>query len=612
MNAKVNRAAKLTGGVAGALLLLVTPASAEVLFSSDMDTNDGWLVSISEDVAYEFGWDFTQMGIPPSPGGSTTGLMMKANLSFPDWGDAYVIAYPWSMELYDLSGQYTVEFDFWMNANGEFPEGGDGCTEFLGGGVGAPYQGWPALTWPYEMFGASLLITGEGGSTADWRLYKQEQLQWPGSYQYDIDDWNVAIPPYGSEDLREWFPANAPPEYQQSAYSQQTGLVRAGSAGFGWRHMLITVDTEAIGDGYTSDPGIANFAVDGLSIGTVDNSNGGRVVSMSWAVGVIYVDIFGSVSDNPDLTFGVVDNFVVTSLGTNDADGDGVADDADNCPAVPNAGQEDFDADQIGDACDDCPNDPANDADGDGLCADADNCPDTPNVDQLDYDGDSAGDACDLDDDNDGLLDTDEAIIGTDPLNADTDDDLLLDGSESDYGTDPLDADSDDDGLTDGTEVDMAVNGGIGVDPLDPDSDDDGLLDGVEVDLGTMPDNPDTDGDGLNDGVDPTPLDPGAPGSWIEGELRATAETVDFFDLGLIEASNENQAAGRCNALSNKVRAAANAVAADDASNAIDQLQSLLDKIDGDPTPPDWVVDGPQKQELRADVELYIDLLGQT
>ncbi|MBI3448640.1 MAG: thrombospondin type 3 repeat-containing protein [Acidobacteria bacterium] len=38
----------------------------------------------------------------------------------------------------------------------------------------------------------------------------------------------------------------------------------------------------------------------------------------------------------------------------NDADGDGVCDGSDNCPAIDNPGQVDFDADGVGDACDNC------------------------------------------------------------------------------------------------------------------------------------------------------------------------------------------------------------------------------------------------------------------
>ena len=82
-----------------------------------------------------------------------------------------------------------------------------------------------------------------------------------------------------------------------------------------------------------------------------------------------------------------------------------------------------------------------------------------------------------LDSDNDGLLDSQEAEIGTDPYNPDTDGDGLSDGEEVNrYRTDPLNPDSDWDGLTDGAEV---LN--HKTDPLDQDTDDGGVADGHEV-----------------------------------------------------------------------------------------------------------------------------------
>ncbi len=56
------------------------------------------------------------------------------------------------------------------------------------------------------------------------------------------------------------------------------------------------------------------------------------------------------------------------------------------------------------------------DSDGDGVTNNADNCPDLSNAAQVDTNGDGEGDACDDDDDGDGSWDDEEAANGTDPL----------------------------------------------------------------------------------------------------------------------------------------------------------------------------------------------------
>lgn len=78
-----------------------------------------------------------------------------------------------------------------------------------------------------------------------------------------------------------------------------------------------------------------------------------------------------------------------------DADGDGICQGVDNCPAAVNHDQTDTDADTIGDACDTCALDALDDVDGDGVCGDVDNCPTTANSGQEDADSDGTGDACD-------------------------------------------------------------------------------------------------------------------------------------------------------------------------------------------------------------------------
>ncbi len=94
-----------------------------------------------------------------------------------------------------------------------------------------------------------------------------------------------------------------------------------------------------------------------------------------------------------------------------DNDGDGIENDADNCPNVFNpvrplddGVQADFDGDGEGDMCDECPMDAnvtdckpfdPNDPDGDGVANADDNCPELSNADQTDGDSDGRGDVCD-------------------------------------------------------------------------------------------------------------------------------------------------------------------------------------------------------------------------
>ena len=82
-----------------------------------------------------------------------------------------------------------------------------------------------------------------------------------------------------------------------------------------------------------------------------------------------------------------------------------------------------------------------------------------------------------IDSDGDGLIDSLEVQIGTDPYDPDTDKDGLSDGEEYNIQkTDPLNPDTDWDGLKDGAEVLTYTTN-----PLERDTDKGGVADGHEV-----------------------------------------------------------------------------------------------------------------------------------
>jgi hypothetical protein len=89
--------------------------------------------------------------------------------------------------------------------------------------------------------------------------------------------------------------------------------------------------------------------------------------------------------------------FLLETTSMPDADDDGIANAADNCPLTFNPDQTDTDGDDIGDACDPDPAGYNPDYDEDGYPNWADNCPGVPNPEQTDTDGDGLGDACDPD-----------------------------------------------------------------------------------------------------------------------------------------------------------------------------------------------------------------------
>jgi uncharacterized protein (TIGR03382 family) len=163
-----------------------------------------------------------------------------------------------------------------------------------------------------------------------------------------------------------------------------------------------------------------------------------------------------------------------------------------------------------------------------------------------DADDDSFPNYRDLDDtdgelgdpDRDGLINEDEALVGSDPFDPDYDDDTIRDGVEvGSNPSSPLDSDNDGaknvfDPDDDNDGIDTRIEGTGDADQdglpnyLDPDSDNDLVPDAAE---GTT----DSDGDGLPDFLDPTDDGPttgveyerGKETSRSFGELMACTHT---------------------------------------------------------------------------------------
>ena len=216
-----------------------------------------------------------------------------------------------------------------------------------------------------------------------------------------------------------------------------------------------------------------------------------------------------------------------------DADGDGYGDQSD---AFPNDENEwaDSDNDGVGDNADAFPNDLTEtvDTDADGVGDNADVFP-MDASETMDSDNDGEGDNADTDDDNDGLLDTEETTLGTDPFDEDTDGDEVNDKDDAL----PLDAsetmDTDGDGIGDNTDTDDDADGlfdldelSKGTDRLDPDSDDDGVLDGDDVFPMDASETMDSDNDGVGDNADAFPND---PLETVDSDSDGVGDNADAF-----------------------------------------------------------------------------------
>ena len=84
------------------------------------------------------------------------------------------------------------------------------------------------------------------------------------------------------------------------------------------------------------------------------------------------------------------------------------------------------------------------------------------------------------------------------------------------------------------------------------------------------------------------------------------ADAILALDVSLFNGPNDSANSGRRNSLANRAAEAADSFAMGDVDAAIELLTSLLNKIDGQSPPPDWMFDSPEKTGLADEVSQLI------
>ncbi len=274
--------------------LLVYPLQTTVFADNfDANTAPNWIVNKSSaDTAIAFNYDYSALGIPSAPhstGSTTRGVQMKANLT-----STSVAALSISPTNQSFSGDYRLHFDAWINVNGPLPGGGASSTEFLTAGVGTAGNRteWNGAGATADGFYFS--ADGDGGinsattTTGDYAGYKGTAFQNIASGIYAAG----AIDHGNGYYTTAFSNSPAAPALQQSTYPQQTGNLNIGAFGLAWHDVIVS-----------KRGNVVNWSADGILLATITN-----VTFTASNVCVGFWDPFSSLTDNTNLSFGLVDN----------------------------------------------------------------------------------------------------------------------------------------------------------------------------------------------------------------------------------------------------------------------------------------------------------------
>ncbi len=281
-----------SGATTSSVAVLAMNGLFTPVFSDNFDTNSAanWTLnqSANNNTRAGFAYDYSGYGIPSAPnsvGGTTRGVKFEAN--YTGVGVAALNISPIGQS---FGGNYRLHYDMWINANGPFPAGGTGSTQLQTAGLGTAGN---KVEWnsgaPDGVFFA---IDGEGqasDTSPDIRAYIGATLQNTNSGVY-VGGTNTSI-----RRCRDPYYSNVFPGGQTAPAAQsQSGALAVGTVGFAWRDVVVNKTGNVI-----------DWFIDGLKICSVTNA----LTSSNIFIG--YWDPFASLSDNTNLSFGLVDNLRV-------------------------------------------------------------------------------------------------------------------------------------------------------------------------------------------------------------------------------------------------------------------------------------------------------------
>ncbi|HEX5219433.1 MAG TPA: Calx-beta domain-containing protein [Verrucomicrobiae bacterium] len=279
-----------------------------VLFADNFDTDSSglWTVNAFDgaNASATFAEDYSVTGyVPPSkPGGTTKGLVFRANLA----ANLSRNAISTSPTGLSLTGDYRLRFKAWNNYNGPLFQGGSGSTYHLTGGVGT--TGDHAQFFFGTADGIWFDMSGDGASTlsvGDTSAYAGN-IQLTGDYGvYAAADTEAETPRSSGNDYYSIWGGIQAPQAQVTAYSAQAGTSEAGAFGVSWHTVVIGYETNTV-----------YWVIDGIPIAAVPDSFAtlGPNVFVGWA------DNFNNSATsfpNPAaMSFGIIDDLRVETIGS--------------------------------------------------------------------------------------------------------------------------------------------------------------------------------------------------------------------------------------------------------------------------------------------------------